>query len=320
MYWTRALLKSKAKTVLRRYYWIVFVTCLISGAIGGAGTSVLSFSMNVSSSELVIRNSGIALVTMLIIILVVLLIGFGVSIFVINVLRVGLCRFLMETRQGNPSIGNLFWAFRGCRYMRVVKTMFLYSLHIFLWTLLFIIPGIVKAYQYCYVPYILAENPDIESRRVLSLSRSMTYGEKSEIFILNLSFIGWSILASLACGLGGVFLNPYINATFAELYAYARERSIQQGITGPDELHGFYNTMNPNMYPPNMYPPNVYPPPMYPPNVYPPPMYPPNVYPPSMYPPSMYPPYTPPYNQQQPHLHPQPAEDGLKTEDDCEPQ
>ena len=179
-------------------------------------------------------------VIILVVTAVVSILGSALTIFVGNVINVGLRRYLLKIRQqdAKADIGELFWAFKGGRYLKVVKTMFFYNLYIFLWSLLFIIPGIIKTYEYYYVPYILAENPDIETRRVLELSKEMTDGEKMDIWVLGLSFIGWTLLGMLPCGIGVMFLNPYIWATDAELYAFSRTRSIQNSITDSNELTG----------------------------------------------------------------------------------
>lgn len=79
-------------------------------------------------------------------------------------------------------------------------------------------------FQYCYlmVPYILAENPDMKAREALRLSKEMMDGQKWNAFVLGLSFIGWQLLGTLLCGIGTFFVQPYVDATFAELYAVLR--------------------------------------------------------------------------------------------------
>ena len=87
--------------------------------------------------------------------------------------------------------------------------------------MLLIIPGIVKSYQYFYVPYIVAENPDLPHSQVLALSSTLTKGDKTHIFILALSFLGWRLLGLLACGVGMLFVTPYVEVTYVELYISA---------------------------------------------------------------------------------------------------
>ena len=120
--------------------------------------------------------------------------------------------------------------------------MFVTELFIFLWSLLLLIPGIYKTYQYYMVPYILSDNPNIPGARARSISRAMTDGEKLNIFLLELSFIGWYLLGGLCLGIGVFFVNPYYEATKAELYIYLRDRAIQTGMVQPEELGLVFHT------------------------------------------------------------------------------
>lgn len=172
-------------------------------------------------------------------VLIAMVVGVLFSVFVSNPVTVGKCRYFMESRVGNAPFSSLFSAFGGPAYRNVVKVMFMKNLFIFLWSLLFVIPGIYKAYQYRMVDYLMAENPYMTYQRALELSRQMTDGEKFNIFILELSFFGWLFLVALACGIGVFFVNPYIEATFAELYAALRAKAFATGMTDASELSDF---------------------------------------------------------------------------------
>ncbi|MGN1089575.1 MAG: hypothetical protein ACI4Q6_04165, partial [Huintestinicola sp.] len=84
------------------------------------------------------------------------------SIFVAQPIRVGMWKFYLESRRGNSNIGDVFAQFRSGNYLNTVKTQFMVSLEVFLWSLLLIIPGIVKSYELFLVPFIVAENPQID--------------------------------------------------------------------------------------------------------------------------------------------------------------
>lgn len=115
-------------------------------------------------------------------------------------------------------------------YGNVVKTMFFYDLYIALWSLLLVVPGIIKSYEYRMVPYILAENPGMDSKQVFEISKRMMNGQKMETFILDLSFIGWTLVAGITCGIAGVFyVAPYVNATNTELYAFNKVQAYNEG-------------------------------------------------------------------------------------------
>lgn len=96
--------------------------------------------------------------------------------------------------------------------------MFITDVFIFLWTLLLIIPGIIKTYAYAMVPYILSEEPELNYRDAIDRSIEMTNGHKWRMFVLDLSFIGWYLLGAMLCFVGTFFVHPYYYATQAELY------------------------------------------------------------------------------------------------------
>lgn len=97
------------------------------------------------------------------------------------------------------------------------------NLKILLWLFLFIVPGFIKAYEYSMIPYLLAENPNITTDEAFSLSKQMTTGQKMDLFVLDLSFLGWIILGLICCGIGILFVLPYPEATNAEVYLNLKE-------------------------------------------------------------------------------------------------
>ena len=148
----------------------------------------------------------------------ILAVGFLVNLLLINPLRVGCNRFFAENSYSPAGLGEIGYAFRS-GYSRVVGTMLRQDIYLILWSLLFIIPGIVKSYSYRMVPYILAEGPELSGREVIDRSRRMMNGNKWKAFVLDLSWILWILLTVITLGLAGVFyVNPYIEATNAELY------------------------------------------------------------------------------------------------------
>ena len=153
-----------------------------------------------------------------IIFLVVLVIVGAVAAFLYNPFRVGIDRFMLKSVDDKAEIKEIAYAFDHS-YINVVKTMFHMDLRVFLWALLFVIPGIYKKYQYRMVPYILAERPDMGYKEVLQMSRDMMNGEKWHAFVLDLSFILWHMLGVITCGIAEVFyVHPYMELTDASLY------------------------------------------------------------------------------------------------------
>lgn len=244
MYWSRSLLKQNAKQVLRESYWRVFLAWLLITLGVSAAASALSYViifvptivlsfMAVSSPEAYIAG-----VIILYILMLVFMLAFNALVTL--PVNIGGIRYTMENRAGYPPLDSVLSPFRNkAQYLNVVKVMFFYILEITAFSLLLIIPGIVRGYQLRYVPYLLAENPYMDYKRAKELSKALTAGEKMEIFVLDLSFIGWYLLGYLTCGLGIYFLTPYIQATMAELYAAARAKAFAMGITGEEELSGF---------------------------------------------------------------------------------
>lgn len=244
MYWSRGLLKQNAKQVLRESYWRVFLAWLLITLGVGAASSVLSYIIVFVPTiilSFVAATSPEAYIAGVIILYILML----VFILVFNALvtlpvNIGGIRYTMENRAGYPPLDTVLSPFRDkVQYLNVVKVMFFYTLEIMAFSFLFIIPGVVRGYQLRYVPYLLAENPYMSYKRAKELSKALTYGEKMEIFVLDLSFIGWYLLGYLTCSLGIYFLLPYVQATMAELYSAARAKAFAMGISGEEELSGF---------------------------------------------------------------------------------
>ena len=119
---------------------------------------------------------------------------------------------------GNANVKEVAFAYDN-NYKNVAKTLFFRDLYITLWTLLFIIPGIVKSYEYRMMPYLLAENPAMPKEQAFAISKQMMDGQKWDVFVLDLSFLGWNILSIFTMGILSIFyVTPYINMTNAALY------------------------------------------------------------------------------------------------------
>ena len=160
-----------------------------------------------------------------VLIVVAITLALGSGIFLANPLLMGARYFFYRSLKEEEKIKALLRAFSD-RYLHIVKTLFLADLYIALWSLLFVIPGIIKGYQYRMVPYILAEHPDMSTRDVLEFSKDMMRGQKWKAFVLDLSFLGWNILGGFTLGILNVFyVAPYQNLTNAALYEALRYRS-----------------------------------------------------------------------------------------------
>ena len=125
-------------------------------------------------------------------------------------------------------------------YGRNLGGMLWMYLFIFLWSLLFVIPGIVKSYAYFAAPYILSEFPGVKPTDAIKLSMRMTDGYKAELFVLDLSFLGWHLLSGLTLGLLGIlYVNPYHDASRAGYYEVLKANALRSGAVSWRELTGY---------------------------------------------------------------------------------
>ena len=146
----------------------------------------------------------------------------AIHAFLFNPLEAGTARFFVRNLNDKAEIRELAYCYDH-GYLNVVKTVFLRDLYIVLWGLLLIIPGIIKSYEYRMVNYILAENPEMNTKEVFAMSRDMMRGNKWRAFVLDLSFLGWHLLSLITIGLAGIFyVFPYRNMTNAALYEFLR--------------------------------------------------------------------------------------------------
>ena len=191
---------------------VALVASLLGGSMAGAGSNV-----NFNVSEENIRNLPPAFWTVLLplasvaglLSLAVLILG--------GTVELGYAKFLLKQHDRKElQFSDLFSQFE--RFGTGFAQKFLRILFIMLWTLLLIIPGIVKGLSYAMTPFILEEHPEMTASQAIKASMQLMDGHKMDLFILGLSFIGWSLLACLTMGIGFLFLNPYMNAAYAAFY------------------------------------------------------------------------------------------------------
>ena len=216
-------LRSKAWDSLKGKYWKAFFVILVLGLLTSIGTSLVTCSQNLTELVNMVEPSEMdstMVIGALVITgaaLVIAIIGFIISTFVGNAAEVGLAYYFIKNTDSKPSFKDAFSGFQ-VKYGRNIGAILVMGIKLVLWTLLFIIPGIIKSYEYAMIPYILADDPEITSKDAFKKSKQMMNGNKWRLFKLEFSFIGWFILCVLTLGIGTFFLIPYVNAANAEFY------------------------------------------------------------------------------------------------------
>ena len=277
--WIRSKLKEKGKQSFKRFYWksvlVCFISLILSAGVGSGVTSRIenSFSSGFNSGINSIYDdydydedyyddyfyeedldedtyyildaiesfftSGY-FILFIVIFIIGMLIGFAIKLLIVYPIEIGKNNFFMGIREEEKTLDSLIFVYKSGQLKNSIITMFMKGLFQWIWTLLLIIPGIIKSYEYRMIPYILSENPGISRKRAFEISKQMMKGNKWKTFVLDLSFIGWQILSALTIGILGIFyVNPYVQGTNAELYAYLREDALQRGYVSSNELIGF---------------------------------------------------------------------------------
>lgn len=183
---TRAEIKAQAREQLRGKVWMFFLVSLIVYAI----TFALAF----------IPVAGVIAVYI-----------------IVPPLSIGMVMIYLDVTYGDEI--DLSRLFKGFNMMgKTIGLFLLILLFTYLWMLLFIIPGIIKAYSYSMSFYILAENPDMTAREALNESKLIMQGHKWEFFVLELSFILWILLGVVTFGLALIYVEPYMQLTYTNFY------------------------------------------------------------------------------------------------------
>ena len=216
---TRSEIKAIGKQKFTALYWpcvgAAFLVTLISAGISGAA----SYTSEYGDWSFAINLAGL---------------------FITGNLLIGLNYFFIQNILGREpvDIGTPFRAgFEN--YGRKLGGYLWMQLFIALWSLLLIVPGIIKSFAYAMTPYILADCPNVKAKDALKLSMRIMKGKKGKLFGFYLSFIGWGLLACLTAGILGIFyVTPYMNSSVACWYLEAREDALRNGVITLGQLEG----------------------------------------------------------------------------------
>lgn len=199
----RAKLKAAAKIQIKGKIGILFVITLIIGMISGASSAILSF---IPGGTLI------------------------VSIIITPAFTLSLIRVYLNVINGNtPKAGDAFCGYDD--FWSAFKVNFLVGLFTFLWSLLLVIPGIIKSFSYSMSTFILAENKGKPALECINESKAMTEGHKMDLFVLGLSFIGWGFLCIITLGIASIWVMPYVQATYANAYNSLKPTVVKEQPT-----------------------------------------------------------------------------------------
>ena len=209
----RGYIKSMARWRLQTERSNAILAALAALLCGASLSGGVQFRLQLNGSDESARFAAVFLPLFLILGLVSVV----YSVFLGNVIHTGLRGWFMRYSRGeNARAGEVFASFR--IYLPSMTTALLRDVFVFLWSLLFIIPGIVASYSYAMTGYILAEDPDLTASQAIQRSKELMQGNRWRLFCLQLSFIGWIILCLFTFGIGNLFLNPYQTAADAAFY------------------------------------------------------------------------------------------------------
>lgn len=223
-----------ARKALAGNWAIAVLAGLIAVLLGGLGSKASEVKLNVDMSgpsanfeyagqTILSTNEGLnwelgALVVGSAIYITLAVIALAIVYFVLgSIIKVGYARFNLELVDGNePKLESLFQYFRNWKTTAAAEL--LKSIYVFLWSLLFLIPGIIAAYSYAMTSYILADHPEMTASEAIAKSKEMMFGNRFRLFCLQFSFIGWAILCAFTLGIGNLWLTPYEQAATAAFY------------------------------------------------------------------------------------------------------
>lgn len=201
------MFRDRAWSSLKGKYWRAFLVCLVGFLIMVPVESLMSVGNQegmlyyLSAATLFIMSAA----------------GIILTVFVAFPLSVGMIGYFIKNTDSSPEFTEMFQGFKA-GYKTNVAAMLLVCVKTFLWSLLFVIPGIYKAYEYAMIPYILSDNPGITTKEAFKLSKKLMTGNRWRLFKLQFSFIGWALLGVLTLGIGALFVAPYEMAALAEFY------------------------------------------------------------------------------------------------------
>ncbi len=223
--------RTQAREALRGRWLLAVGTTFIATILGGSvlmvdeGYNVSSGTLRMNNGQnqsnmnggVVDMNTVVAVMPIIATIVTIITIAALVHFLVGGFISLGLIKFNLAMVDGNqPKFGDIFS--QSNRFVFGLWLRLRMQIFTFLWTLLLIIPGIVKSYSYSMAGFIAYENPDMTAKEAMEVSMAMMKGNKWRLFCLQISFIGWAILSIFTAGIGLLWVDAYSNAAITAFY------------------------------------------------------------------------------------------------------
>ena len=210
-------IRANARESLKGNWLVAIIASFIAGTFSASGGGVSSSGTEEIDFDALGQLSTTEILTTLAVFGGLLLFGLIVSVLISALISVGYAQFNIDLIDGvKPRIVTMFS--KGKQVGTAIVANILVFLRVLVGTIFFIIPGIIASYQYAMVNYIIAENPGISAREALEMSKEMMRGNKFRFFRLGLSFLGWALVVVLTFGIAGIWVGPYMQASFAAFY------------------------------------------------------------------------------------------------------
>ena len=222
---SRAEMKQAAKNSLQGRWGVaiaclllaVYIPSLVIGGITGFASAAMGFAAEAEAYGIYGLISSLDS-----------LFSIAVSILVLGPLSIGYYYFNLRFVRGMEVTATMpYRAFSSGCYGRFLMTYFMMELFIFLWSLLLIVPGIIKSLAYAQTPYILMDHPEMGWKEALKESQRMMDGHKGELFVLGLSFIPWLLLVCVTFGIAMIYVGPYMQVTYTNFYRTLKEEQLE---------------------------------------------------------------------------------------------
>ena len=204
----------------------VYIPALVIGGVSGISSAAMEFAAEAEAYGIY------GLITSF-----DMLFSVAASIFVLGPLSIGYYFFNLRFVRGmEVTVTTPYRAFSSGCYGRFTMAYFMMELFIFLWSLLLVIPGIVKSLAYAQMPYILMDHPEMGWKEALKESQRMMDGHKGELFVLGLSFIPWLLLVCVTFGIAMLYVGPYMQVTYTNFYRTLKEEQLEVTKTIPSQM------------------------------------------------------------------------------------